>query len=160
MSTVSSGYYDGCRTVEQQQKLDLILMFERKPKNFGITVTAADFNGKTFDGAPLIRVGISEEVFGSFLANDKISIKGGGGTDYALWNVQTPDGVVVAGPGDFIAVGDHNQLTVLQHPDSDYNVTIVKGRTVECGSDSVLNMVATDRTAKAIVDKLNGTEGS
>lgn len=77
----------------------------------GIEVTAADFNGTTFDGAPLVPVGISREVFGDLLARDVISINVGRDTDYARWNVETPEGVKVVGPGDFIHIDSNGHIT-------------------------------------------------
>lgn len=84
-------------------------------KNYGIEVTAADWNRIDFDGAPLVPIGISGETFRMLYMSERISINGRRDTDYATWNVVTQDGVVEAWPGDFIVVSDNNDLTVIKH---------------------------------------------
>jgi hypothetical protein len=92
------------------------------PNRVGIKVTAVDFNGDSFDGVPLVPVGITQEVFGNLLATDQITIKRHTSTDYALWNVKTKEGtILVAGPGDFIEVLECGSLRVFMDPGSDYN---------------------------------------
>lgn len=78
----------------------------------GIKVTAADYNGETWDGAPLVPTRISREVFEKLLSNGDIVIRPNTDTDYSLWNVKTKSGICVAGPGDFISVADDLSLIV------------------------------------------------
>lgn len=74
-----------------------------------VRITAADFNGETWDGSPF-----SDDPNWMLSA-----IEGGmvrphtrGGTDYARFDVTTADGVVDAGPGDWIARDADGRLRV------------------------------------------------
>ena len=72
-----------------------------------IKVTAADFNGKSFDGAPLVLAGHPPgTVMPSWVVSTlfpKINIEARGSTDYAWFAVPDDYGNVIwAGPGDYI----------------------------------------------------------
>ena len=81
-------------------------------ERIGIKVTAADYNGKMWDGAPLVPIGITKEVFEKLINNGDIVVRPNTDTDYSLWNVKTKSGVCVAGPDDFIIVADDLSLMV------------------------------------------------
>ena len=69
-----------------------------------VRVTAADFNGTDWDGCPFsampewLRCGLRQGAV-------KVSHTSGG-TDYAVWDVSTPLGLVRALPGDYIVHAD------------------------------------------------------
>lgn len=73
--------------------------FTKKPSTIeAVQVTAADFNGSSFDGSPFsdapdwIRVAMAQDAL----------VPVGQDTDYAAWDVRTNHGVVRAEPGDWI----------------------------------------------------------
>jgi hypothetical protein len=74
-----------------------------------VRVTAADFNGKTFDGSPLVVLREQDEELVTMLAvlnreeKPKVRIESRGGTDYAWFGiVDDYNNVTWAGPGDYI----------------------------------------------------------
>jgi hypothetical protein len=67
-----------------------------------VRVTAADFNGATWDGSPFSHVPPWLE---ASLRLGSITIKKDD-RDYALWAVETPSGAQIAGPGDDIVCAD------------------------------------------------------
>jgi hypothetical protein len=74
----------------------------------GVRVTAADFNGRTFDGCPFDHIPqwlIDAE------NDDKLKIHPYD-TDYAMWKVLTPDGEKIAGPGDYIVKSGDDLLVM------------------------------------------------
>lgn len=74
-----------------------------------VRVTAADFNGETWDGSPFTPP--APRWLLNAVGLGKISVNMDDATDYAKWNVWTPTGNVVAGPGDVIGI-DKGQLFV------------------------------------------------
>lgn len=82
-----------------------------------VKVTAADFNGKDFDGAPLVGVfnGI-DDVHALFptLLSDKTLVEARGQTDYAWFGIKDDyNNVHWAGPGDYIVAMTPNKLIVV-----------------------------------------------
>jgi hypothetical protein len=85
-----------------------------------VRVTAADFNGQSFDGAPLVPVnGEQDEEVITIIAklmkekSPKLRIESRGGTDYAWFGiVDDYNNVTWAGPGDYI-VGFKKEATAL-----------------------------------------------
>ena len=68
-----------------------------------VRITAADFNGRTWDGNPFSPPA-PHWLCLAVLAGE-VTPHTRGSTDYARWDVKTPDGVVDAGPGDWIVQG-------------------------------------------------------
>lgn len=64
-----------------------------------VRILATDYNGKTFDGSPFSRF---PKWLREALEDGKIRISPLITTDYATFNVETAQGMVVAGPGDII----------------------------------------------------------
>lgn len=80
-----------------------------------VRVTAADFNGNSFDGRPFSTIPnwlIDAELNGS------ITICPHGCTDYARWDVKTPNGIVTAEPDDWIIRRENGDLSVVQAQDA------------------------------------------
>ena len=77
-------------------------------------VTAADFNGRDWDGSPFsdARPWLEEAV-----RDGRIKVAPIGDRDYAVFDVETAAGVVRALPGDRIECGDDGKLTVVEEPD-------------------------------------------
>lgn len=71
-----------------------------------VMVTAADFNGKSFDGAPLKLFGGIDKMPAWLLEaeqNESILVEARGSTDYAWFGVKDDyNNVIWAGPGDYI----------------------------------------------------------
>lgn len=88
-------------------------------------LTAADFNGKDFDGAPFDYVGkydpenrivipVSESIdtdcqrfqdaIATAVQKGKLAVHTKNGTDYAQWEVPYDGGVIDYGPGDYVLV--------------------------------------------------------
>jgi hypothetical protein len=67
-----------------------------------VRVTAADFNGRDWDGSPFSHVPAWLE---AALRLGSIAIKADD-RDYALWAVETPSGTKIAEPGDDIICAD------------------------------------------------------
>lgn len=73
-----------------------------------VTVTAADFNGSSFDGSPFSSVpswllGAEKSGTLALYPDDR---------DYALWKVRTASGDVIAEPGDQIVHEGNGVLSV------------------------------------------------
>lgn len=64
-----------------------------------VTVTAADFNGKSFDGCPFNFV---PTWLHNAIKSKTITGVNPNSTDYLVWAVTTNDGIVNAEPGDVI----------------------------------------------------------
>lgn len=87
---------------------------EDKPE-IAVRVTAADFNGKDWDGSPF-------SAMPDWLAT---AVKGGSitphtrnSTDYAEWDVVTSKGTISAGPGDWIIRRERGDLSVVDEADA------------------------------------------
>lgn len=78
-----------------------------------VTVTAADWNGDSFDGSPFDPAPAPEWLMQAIRAGH---IKGDcpGSTDYAVWWVWTPYGKVLAEPGDKIVQHHNGDLGVIR----------------------------------------------
>ena len=84
---------------------------ERETTIDRVRITAADFNGVSFDGNPFAPAPYPPwlnwaVISGAIKAHSRAS------TDYARWDVRTSDGVVDAGPGDEIVRADDGSLRV------------------------------------------------
>lgn len=72
-----------------------------------VQITAADFNGQTWDGSPFA------EVAPEWLVD---AVKGGlvavhpGSEDYAWFAIKTLEGTMIAGPGDWIIQGIKGEI--------------------------------------------------
>lgn len=72
-------------------------------------VTAADYNGKEFDGAPF-EGDIDHEWLHDSIKAGRVTLIPNRETDYAVWGVATTDGeIVLASPGDYIVKPDGSQ---------------------------------------------------
>ena len=81
-----------------------------------VRVTAADFNGTSFDGSPIVPVHGTEnpEWLIKALKDRQIRISMDGGTDYATFIMLSHSGQVVrAGPGDYIVQRTKDTFLVL-----------------------------------------------
>lgn len=76
-----------------------------------VEVTAADFNGRDWDGSPFEPVPVPQWIIAAVAAG-KITPDCPGSTDYAVWDVSTPGGKVVAEPGDKIVRNVDGSFTV------------------------------------------------
>lgn len=76
-----------------------------------VRVTAADFNGRTWDGSPFDG---GPEWLLDAVAGGRVVPDTPNHTDYAEWRVSTPEGIVLATPGDEI-VFDGSNLSVRTH---------------------------------------------
>ena len=73
-----------------------------------IQVTAADYNGKTFDGSPFR--GTMPIWLEKAIVDEVVTISKKGGTDYARWEIHTLEGVMTVEPGDWIIKGVKGEL--------------------------------------------------
>lgn len=71
-----------------------------------VRVTAADFNGRTFDGCPFDEV---PEWLTDALDTGVLNIIPDD-RDYAIWGINTLEGVMRAEPGDYIICGVKGEL--------------------------------------------------
>ena len=80
-----------------------------------VRVTAADFNGTTWDGSPF---SATPQWLQTFIRNGIIVGHTRGSTDYASWDVLCGDGMKTAGPGDWIVYRRDRSLSVVQYEDA------------------------------------------
>lgn len=80
-----------------------------------VRVTAADFNGREWDGRPFSAM--PEWLIAAF-NNGTVLPHTRNSTDYAEWDVTTPRGVVSAGPGDYIIRRERGDLSVIDEVDA------------------------------------------
>ena len=86
------------------------MRYRKKPVVIeAVRVTAADYNGHTWDGSPF-----AEQPAPTWLLE---AVKNGaimpvtpGSTDYAEWEIRTLEGTMRAGPGDWIIKGVKGEL--------------------------------------------------
>lgn len=64
-----------------------------------VKITAADFNGTSFDGSPF---SAWPEWLQTAVNNGVVQAVNPRCTDYAEWAVKTPQGVIVLSPGDML----------------------------------------------------------
>lgn len=76
-----------------------------------VRVTAADFNGSSWDGCPFSAV---PKWLADAVDSKQVRPVTPGSTDYAEWEVDTAKGTILAGPGDWIAVAYRGRLIVLR----------------------------------------------
>lgn len=79
------------------------------PTTDRVRITAADFNGQTWDGSPFSD---APNWLLSAIEGGMIRAHTRGSTDYARFHVTTPEGVVDAGPGDEIVRAGTGSLQV------------------------------------------------
>lgn len=77
-----------------------------------VTITAADFNGETWDGCPF---SVMPQWLHDAIAAKQIVPYLGRGTDYTDWKVTTSSGDIIAQPGDVIMKTEKG-FAVLFHP--------------------------------------------
>lgn len=87
------------------------MKYRRKPTLVdAVQITAADFNGRTWDGSPFkLENGEVPEWLGMALDNGDIKVHPDD-RDYAMWAIQTLEGTMIAGPGDYIIRGIKGEL--------------------------------------------------
>lgn len=107
---------DGCsidtaRAQAELRSTDLQLRWRKKPVVIeAVQVTAADYNGHTWDGEPFLLNGTTvPEWLGMALQDGTLKVKPSD-RDYALWAIETREGVMVAEPGDWIIRGIKGEL--------------------------------------------------
>jgi hypothetical protein len=77
--------------------------FRKKPSIIdAVRVTAADYNGKTWDGCPFSEV---PEWLKNAIENGTITPIVRNATDYSEWKIKTLEGELIASPGDWIIKG-------------------------------------------------------
>lgn len=77
-----------------------------------IRITAADCNGRTWDSSPFSPTPAPQWLLDA-IKDRRIHWHTRGSTDYARWDVSTPDGIVDAGPGDWIERNADGSLSVV-----------------------------------------------
>lgn len=83
--------------------------FRKKPVVIeAVRITAADFNGKSWDGSPFGEVPAPKWLVEA-LTSGIVTVEPSD-TDYALWRITTLEGVMTAGPGDWIIQGIKGEL--------------------------------------------------
>lgn len=81
-----------------------------------VQVTAADFNGQTWDGSPF---SVRPDWLMDAIKAGKIMPHTRGSTDYAQWDVATKSGATVnATPGDWIIRRERGDLSVVDERDA------------------------------------------
>jgi len=78
-----------------------------------VRVTAADFNGETWDGSPFSHT--PEWLLDALKALEIAVSSKSYGYDYAVWQIGD-DPKCIAMPGDVIVFGDDRKLTLDRHP--------------------------------------------
>jgi hypothetical protein len=82
--------------------------FRKKPVVIeAVRVTAADYNGATWDGVPFSEL---PPWLVDAVVTRKIVPVTPGDTDYAEWEIQTLEGKMLASPGDWIIRGVKGEL--------------------------------------------------
>lgn len=82
---------------------DNVIIKEETVIQWKAEVTAADFNGKSFDGSPfLITPYSANSDFTQHIISGDIKIDRMTCTDYAIWLIKTEKGVERVGPGDIV----------------------------------------------------------
>jgi hypothetical protein len=79
-----------------------------------VTVTAADWNGRSFDGCPFSE---TPEWLMEAVTSGKINADTPNDTDYAEWWIDTPEGRRLASAGDIIHRNELGELTIEYGPD-------------------------------------------
>ena len=75
-----------------------------------VRVTAADYNGRTWDGSPFaLPGGELPKWLGTALQDGTLNVHPSD-TKYAMWAIRTPEGTMIAGPGDWIICGVQGEL--------------------------------------------------
>jgi hypothetical protein len=72
-----------------------------------VRVTAADYNGQTWDGSPFSEV---PDWLAAAVGAGKIVPVTPGSTDYAEWEIRTLEGNMLATPGDWIIRGTEGEF--------------------------------------------------
>ena len=80
-----------------------------------VRVTAADFNGVSFDGSPFSCL---PQWLKDALADGALFMHCGGERDYATWGIVTHSGIVNAEPGDYILRRERGDLSVVPAEDA------------------------------------------
>lgn len=82
--------------------------FRKKPVVIeAVRVTAADYNGRDWDGCPFSDV---PEWLAAALRDGRIVAVTPGHTDYAEWEIRTLEGTMLASPGDWIIRGVEGEI--------------------------------------------------
>ena len=77
-----------------------------------VRVKATDFNGKTWDGVPFSEY---PDWLAEAIADGRVVPVTPGHTDYAEWEIRTLEGVMLAGPDDWIIRGIQGELYPCKH---------------------------------------------
>lgn len=80
-----------------------------------VRVTAADFNGTSWDGCPF---SVIPDWLRNALRDESVAPHTKGSTDYAQWHVMTAKGIVNATPGDWIIRRERGDLSVVEEADA------------------------------------------
>jgi hypothetical protein len=99
----------GVAVVAEKTALETYQGTTDKASAGAVEVTAADFNGTDWDGSPFTE---KPDWLVEAVKAGRIKVHPSN-TDYAMWTVQTPKRVMIAGPGDWI-LHAHGQLLVAQ----------------------------------------------
>ena len=75
-----------------------------------VKITAADFNGKTFDGSPFSETPTPKWIMDAIKSKKLFIDDAHGHTDYARWAVKTLEGTMTAGPDDYLIRGVEGEL--------------------------------------------------
>lgn len=74
-----------------------------------VQITAADYNGSSWDGSPFKLDFGCPEWLGMALQDGTLNVHPSD-TDYAMWAIKTLEGTMVAGPGDWLIRGVKGEL--------------------------------------------------
>ncbi len=77
-----------------------------------VVVTAADFNGYTFDGSPFSHL---PTWLNLAIMDRRVMADTPGSTDYAEWWVVTQNSTILASPGDRITYDENENLGVIPY---------------------------------------------
>jgi hypothetical protein len=80
-----------------------------------VQVTAADFNGTSWDGCPF---SVVPDWLKDAMKNGDVAPHTRGSTDYAQWDVKTARGLLNATPGDWIIRRERGDLSVVDEHDA------------------------------------------
>ena len=75
-----------------------------------VRITAADYNGRTWNGSPFALPGGELPKWLDMALQDGTLNVHPSGTNYAMWAIRTTEGTMIAGPGDWIIRGLQGEL--------------------------------------------------
>jgi len=97
--------------MSEHRKSDPPLRWRKKPVVIeAVRITAADYNGSTWDGSSFVLPGGELPRWLSTALQDGTLQVHPSDTTYAMWAIRTTEGTMIAGPGDWIICGVRGEL--------------------------------------------------